>query len=75
MKTYALRRGTRWITAPHGDCRPGDPVPPVLALSDDHTLAWVSPTLDLAIERQQLLRAAWGWATEVQLFPSPSTDV
>lgn len=56
-------RGGRWITAPKGD---GDPIPPVLAIDDDQAQAWAAPNIDIAIERQQLLRLCWGWATEIR---------
>jgi hypothetical protein len=38
----------------------------VLAIADDRTDAWLLPSLDEAIEIQQLLRMCWGWATEVR---------
>lgn len=61
--SYALRRGRRWITAPEGD---GSPIPPVLAISEDPADAWLASTIDIAIERQQLLRMCWGWATQIR---------
>ncbi len=61
--SYALLRGGRWITAPKGD---GEPIPPVLAIEDDSANAWRAPNIDIAIERQQLLRLCWGWATEIR---------
>lgn len=66
MTGYALRRGRDWITAPNGDCRPGEPIPPVLALSDRPDDAWLSATIDQALERSTLLRMCWGWATEIR---------
>lgn len=63
---YALRRGRQWVTAPEGEGSPGAVVPPVLAAENDLEHAWLSPTLDLAIERQQLLRMAFGLSTEVR---------
>jgi hypothetical protein len=66
MTGYALRRGRDWITAPEGDCRPGQPIPPVLAISDDSSLAWLSSTIEQALERASLLRMCWGWATEIR---------
>lgn len=65
--SYALLRGREWITAPEGD---GDPIPPVLAIDSDQSNAWLSPTLDLAIERQSLLRMCWGWSTEIRVIKS-----
>jgi hypothetical protein len=61
--SYALLRSGRWITAPEGD---GEPIPPVLAIEDDKANAWRAPNIDVAIERQQLLRLCWGWATEIR---------
>ena len=61
--SYALLRSGRWITAPEGD---GEPIPPVLAIEDDKANAWRAPNIDIAIERQQLLRLCWGWATEIR---------
>ncbi|MEN9491774.1 MAG: hypothetical protein RLZZ124_18 [Cyanobacteriota bacterium] len=58
-------RGGRWITAPQGD---GDPIPPVLAIDNDQAQAWRAPNIDVAIERQQLLRRCWGWATEIRVI-------
>lgn len=66
MTWYALRRGRDWITAPEGDCRPGQPIPPVLAISDNSAHAWLSATLDEALKRASLLRMCWGWATEIR---------
>jgi len=65
MKAFALCRAGKWIIAPDGD---GQPIPPTLALGDDPALAWRSPTLDLAIERQQLLKILQGWTTEVRVI-------
>jgi hypothetical protein len=64
--SYALRRGQQWITAPQGLGQPGQAVPPVLAADSDRAAAWVAPTIGKAIERQQLLRMAFGLTTEVR---------
>ena len=64
--SYALRRGRQWITAPEGEGPAGQIIPPVLAADDDPTHAWIFPTLDVAIERQQLLRHCWGLSTEIR---------
>lgn len=61
--SYGLQRGRQWITAPEGD---GDPIPPVLGINKDPADVWLAPTIDLAIERQQLLRMCWGWATQIR---------
>jgi hypothetical protein len=68
--TYALIRGSgrhaQFVTAPKGLGAPGQIVPPVLAADTDAKRAWLSPDLDTAIERQSLLRMAFGLATEVR---------
>lgn len=58
MSTYALRRGRQWISAPGPD---GKPAP-----TDDQTQAWTAPTLDIAHERQSLVKMCWGWTTEIR---------
>lgn len=63
--SYALRRGAEWISATEGqgiDCL----IPPVLALCDGPEQAWLADTLELAIERQTLLRYCWGLSTEIR---------
>jgi hypothetical protein len=64
--TFALRRGQQWITAPDGD---GDPIPPRLVPGDDQALAWVAPNIDIAHERQALIKMLWGWTTEIRALP------
>lgn len=63
---WGLRRGRQWITAPDGPGAPGDVIPPKLVLSDDRDHLWESSSLDLALERQQLLRLAFGISAEVR---------
>ncbi len=63
--TYALLRGRQWISAPKGQGE-GLLLPPVLAICDGPDKAWLADSLDLAIERQALLRLCWGWSTEVR---------
>ena len=63
--TYALLRGRQWISAPDGQS-PDQLLPPVLALCPTADTAWLADDLDLAIERQQLLRCCWGWNTEIR---------
>ena len=63
--SYALRRGTGWISAPNG-LGDGQVIPPVLALCNDAATAWLSATIDEALERATLLRMCWGWTTEVR---------
>lgn len=68
--TYALTRGAgrtlTYVTAPEGEGPSSWAVPPVLAADPDPDQAWRTCSLDTAIERQQLLRAAFGLATEVR---------
>jgi hypothetical protein len=68
--SYALVRGTgrheQFITAPDGLGPSSWVVPPVLALDSDREQAWLSPDLDTAIERQLLLRMAFGISTDVR---------
>lgn len=68
--SYALIRGsgrhTQYVTAPEGPGPDSWVVPPVLAADTDPKKAWLSPDLNTAIERQQLLRMAFGLTTEVR---------
>ena len=63
---YALKRNRDWISAPEGNGPSSWPVPPVLAICKDQNDAWLATDLDVALERQQLLRFCWGWNTEVR---------
>lgn len=63
---WGLRRGRQWFNAPDGIGRPGDVIPPKLTLADHQDQLWGSETLDLALERQQLLKLAFGISTEVR---------
>ena len=60
---FGLIRGAQWICAPQGD---GQPVPPVITAEPTRDNAWLAANLDEAIERQQLLRMAFGLSTEVR---------
>ena len=60
---FGLIRGAQWICAPQGD---GSPVPPVITVESSRDNAWLASCLDEAIERQQLLRMAFGLATDVR---------
>lgn len=68
--SYVLTRGAgrtlTYVTAPEGEGPSSWAVPPVLAADPDPKQAWATSSLDEAIERQQLLRAAFGLATEVR---------
>lgn len=59
-------RHAQFVTAPKGLGPSSWVIPPVLAADTDATHAWLAPDLDTAIERQQLLRMAFGLATEVR---------
>lgn len=63
---WGLRRGRQWITAPNGQGQPGDIIPPKLTLADESDKRWLAESLDQALERQQLLRMAFGIATEIR---------
>jgi hypothetical protein len=60
---FGLIRGSQWICAPQGD---GQPIPPVITAEDSRDNAWLAADLEEAIERQQLLRMAFGLSTEVR---------
>jgi hypothetical protein len=61
---FGLIRGAQWICAPKGD---GKPIPPVITAEASRDNAWLADSLDEAIERQQLLRMAFGLSTEVRV--------
>lgn len=62
---FALRRGPDWICAPrHQD--DSQVIPHPLTLEPNQNRAWIAPTIDLALERQALVRYCWGWATTIQ---------
>lgn len=61
---FGIIRGAQWICAPQGD---GQPIPPVITAEATRDNAWLAPSLDEAIERQQLLRIAFGLNTEVRV--------
>ena len=63
--SYALLRGSQWISAPDGQGE-GQVLPPVLALCTTTDQAWLATTLELALERAALLRFCWGWNTEIR---------
>lgn len=63
--SYVLIRGKQWVSAPNGY----DPrliIPSVLALCDSPRDAWLSHSIDAALERSALLRLCWGWNTEIR---------
>jgi hypothetical protein len=64
MTAYALRRGQQWLCLASPVIN--GLVPEAFELSDRADRAWVASTVDEAIERQQLLRIAFGIATEVR---------
>jgi hypothetical protein len=65
-RRFALRRGRQWVNAPDGLGQPGDVIPPKLTLADNQDHLWESADLDLALERQQVLKLAFGISTEVR---------
>jgi len=60
---YGLRRNQQWVTAPAGD---GEPIPPMLTTSDKPDDAWLTPDINIAHDRQHLLRACMGMSTEIR---------
>lgn len=65
MKHFYLRRGREWICAPAGHDQTA-PFAAGLTVDSDPDRAWLSDSLDLAHERQALLRCVYGWATEIR---------
>ncbi len=65
MKHYYLRRGRAWICAPAGTDQTA-PFAAGLTVDTDADAAWLTPSLDLAHERQALLRMVLGWSTEIR---------
>lgn len=65
---YALLRGREWVSV---DKRhdPAQLVPTPILLCNHTRAAWATPSLDEAIERQQLLKLCWGLSTEVRALP------
>lgn len=62
---YALLRGREWISIPEGH-DPDQLVPSPIVLCDGPQAAWATPSLDEAINRQQLLKLCWGLSTEIR---------
>jgi hypothetical protein len=63
--SYALIRGQQYISTETG--REYDAlIPTPLLLCDDAATAWLSATIDEALERAALLRMCWGWTTEIR---------
>jgi hypothetical protein len=65
MKRYYLRRGREWICAPV-DHDQMAPFAAGLTIDSDPDRVWLTPSLDLAHERQTLLRHMWGLSTEIR---------
>jgi hypothetical protein len=65
VKHYYLRRGRAWICAPAGADQTA-PFAAGLTVDTDADAAWLTPSLDLAHERQALLRMVLGWSTEIR---------
>ena len=70
MTRYALHRGREWVIAPTGD---RESLPAALTLSADPAKAWQTRSIDVAIERQQLLRICRGLATEIRTLPNETS--
>ena len=70
-----LSSGRRPVTMPYGLMRERQWLrPPALngpSLTAIPAEAWQAPTLDVALERQQLLRLCYGMATHVRAIPQP----
>lgn len=62
--SYYLRRGREWICAPAGH-DPAAVFVKGLTIESDQAMAWSCRSLDVAHERQALLRYVHGWATEI----------
>lgn len=63
--SYALVRDRQFVsTEPDHD--PAQLVPWPVLLCKDLSTAWLSPTIELALERSALLRMVWGLTTEIR---------
>lgn len=62
---YALRRGPDWVCAPVDHDR-DSVIPWPVTLEPNRGHAWLAPTVEVALERQALVRNCWGWATVIQ---------
>lgn len=65
-RQYALHRGRDWITAPE-DTDPMGVFTAGLGVGDA-AKAWCTDSLDVALERQMVLRYALGLNTEVRIL-------
>lgn len=63
--TYALIRDRQFISTEPGH-DPDQLVPWPVLLCTDPASAWVSTTIDQALERAALLRCCWGMSTEIR---------
>jgi hypothetical protein len=63
MTQYGFRRGSQWVKPP---TRQAHLIPAAVRLTDDAAKAWQLSDLDVAIERQQLLRMCHGCSTEIR---------
>lgn len=61
MTRYGLQRNGRWLVPPALQARP--------LLTDQPSAAWAAFDIDAAIERQQLLRQAFGITTTIRVIP------
>jgi hypothetical protein len=60
-RRYGLQRNRQWLLPPAA-------LAPA-RLTDDHHKAWAAFDIDAAIERQQLLRHAFGITTTIRAIP------
>jgi hypothetical protein len=65
MTSYCLCRGRAWMCAPAGH-DPAAVFVQGLQIGTDLASRWVTPSLDLAHERQAVLRHVLGLATEIR---------
>lgn len=64
---YGLQRDGRWLLPPAFDLKP-------TSLTDDPAAAWVAISLNVAKERQSLLRQAFGITTTIRSIPLQLTN-
>jgi hypothetical protein len=65
MRQFYLRRGHAWICAPDGQNQASH-FAGGLTVDTNPNAVWLTPSLDIAHERQALLRHVHGWATEIR---------
>lgn len=63
--SYALVRDRKFVST-EANHNPAQLVPWPLLLCEDLETAWLSPTIEIALERSALLRMIWGLTTEIR---------